>query len=236
MHVPKGFFITLEGGEGSGKSTLLNLIAEKLTLRGLDVVKTREPGGTKLGEMIRNWLLSPAGDYKIGNQAELLLFLAARAQHIEELIRPSLDAGKVVLCDRFNDSTVAYQGAARHLDPKYVQQLCHMICGPTVPQLTLFLDVDPKVGLLRSQKLDKDHAASGKFDRIEAEKIEFHERVHQAFRDLAKREPFRIYRIDANKSKEAVFTEAMRAIDELILLPAQKKGNSEFGIRNSEKK
>lgn len=223
MHVPKGFFITIEGGEGSGKSTLLNQISETLTSRGLEVVKTREPGGTKLGETIRGWLLNPDVDHSIGSQAELLLFLAARAQHIEELIRPSLEAGKVVLCDRFNDSTIAYQGAARNLDTKYVQRLCHMVCGNIEPQLTLFLDVDPKVGLLRSQKLDKEHASSGQFDRIEAEKIEFHERVLEAFRALAKREPFRIYRIDANKTKEAVFKEAMRAIEELILLPAKRK-------------
>ncbi len=220
--ISKGFFITFEGGEGSGKSTLIDQVAETLTARGLNVVKTREPGGTRLGEAIRNLLLSPAADHTIGSQAELLLFLAARSQHIEELIRPSLEVGKVVLCDRFNDSTIAYQGAARNLDTKYVQRLCQMVCSNIEPQLTLFLDVDPKEGLLRSQKLDKEHAVSGKFDRIESEKIEFHERVLGAFRALARKEPFRIYCIDASKSRETVYKEAMRAIDELILLPAKK--------------
>lgn len=126
----KGFFVTLEGGEGAGKSSLVSFLAQLLKERGYEVVVTREPGGTPLGEMIRHWLLTHQDSIQIGDQAELLLFLAARAQHIEEIIKPALEAGKIVLCDRFNDSTVAYQGVARRLDPVYVQQLCDLVCGP----------------------------------------------------------------------------------------------------------
>lgn len=221
----KGHFITLEGGEGSGKSSLLNSLSESLTKAGYSVVKTREPGGTRLGEKIRHWLLNHEVDFPISHQAELLLFLAARAQHIEEVIKPALEAGKIVLCDRFNDSTIAYQGAARGLDMKEVHKLCQTVCGLIEPELTLFLDVDPEVGLDRTHKLEKDQATAGQFDRIEKEKLSFHKRVQDAFRLLARREPLRIYRIDANRSQSDVFAEAMRAIDEFILLPA-KKGRS----------
>lgn len=218
----KGHFITLEGGEGSGKSSLLNCLSDYLTELGYQVVKTREPGGTQLGEKIRDWLLHHDLTFQISHQAELLLFLAARTQHIEEVIKPALVEGKIVLCDRFNDSTIAYQGAARGLDMKEVSKLCHQICAGTEPQLTLFLDVDPDVGLMRTHKLEKEQAVAGQFDRIEKEEIEFHKRVQEAFRWLAKREPLRIYRIDANRSPEHVLKEAIRAIDEFILLPSNK--------------
>lgn len=217
----KGFFITLEGGEGSGKSTLLAQLTDEINKRGYEVVSTREPGGSSLGETVRQWLLHRNGSLHICNEAELLLFLAARAQHIEEVIRPALKAGKVVLCDRFNDSTIAYQGVARGMDLKHVRQLCHLVCQEIEPALTLFLDVDPMQGLLRTKRLTKEHASSGEFDRIEAEKLEFHEKVREAFRAIAKREPFRVYRIDANLPQQHVFKEAVRAIDEMLLLPAQ---------------
>lgn len=225
-HTPpyKGFFITLEGGEGAGKSTLLNQLADHLSAQGYEVLLTREPGGTALGEVIRGWLLGHQASFPISNQAELLLFLAARAQHIEELIKPALKEGKIVLCDRFNDSTIAYQGVARGLDYKYVSKLCHLVCGSVQPQLTLFLDVDPQIGLLRTQKMSKEHAASGHFDRIESQAIDFHQRVREAFRKIARREPLRVYQINANKPQDAVLAEALRAIEELVLLPASQSG------------
>src|SRR5580658_5141815 len=153
----KGFFVTFEGGEGSGKTTLLAQLSDVLTQQGYQVVNTREPGGTPLGETIRHWVLHQDPIKRIGNKAELLLFLAARAQHIEEVILPALQEGKIVLCDRFNDSTVAYQGWARGLGIKYVQKLCRLICGKVIPQLTLFLNVSPEVGLARSCQLHKEH-------------------------------------------------------------------------------
>jgi dTMP kinase len=209
----KGFFITLEGGEGAGKSSLIAYLAQLLKEKDYEVVITREPGGTPLGEMIRHWLLTYQESIYISHQAELLLFLAARAQHIEELIKPSLEAGKVVLCDRFNDSTVAYQGAARDLDFAYVQQLCRLVCGFIQPQLTLFLDVDPEIGLKRTQKLAKEQAASGHFDRIEAQTLQFHRIVQEAFRKIAKQEPDRVLTIDANQPQAAVFKQAVQAIE-----------------------
>jgi dTMP kinase len=223
MHpLSKGFFITLEGGEGSGKSTLLNHLTDFLKHQGYHVITTREPGGTALGETIRNWLLTNHSTFNIGSKAELFLFLAARAQHIEEVIIPALNDGKIVLCDRFNDSTIAYQGAARGLEMKYVQRLCNLVCGDIQPHLTLFLDVDPTIGLVRTQKLSKEHAISGQFDRIESQTLEFHKQVQEAFQKIARREPLRVYKINANQPQSSVFNEAVKAIEELILLPADK--------------
>lgn len=217
-----GYFITLEGGEGSGKTTLLHQLAAFLTQRGYEVLTTREPGGTHLGETIRDWLLHQDPSLSIGHQAELLLFLAARAQHIEEKILPALESGKIVLCDRFNDSTIAYQGAARGLGVKYVKEMCDLVCGDVEPQLTLFLNVTPEVGLSRSRNVHKEHSSSGELDRIESETLTFHKKIQQALELLAKNEPFRIFAIDANKSQQYVFKEAINALEEFILLPNHK--------------
>lgn len=215
----KGRFITLEGGEGSGKTTLLHELAAFLTEHGYDVITTREPGGTHLGEAIRSWLLRQDAGVSIGYKAELLLFLAARAQHIEEKILPALKGGQIVLCDRFNDSTIAYQGGARGLGIEYVRKLCHLICGPITPQLTLFLNVAPEVGLARSKRVHKEHAVSGELDRIESEALSFHSKIQEVLKFLARKEPLRIYTIDANKSQEHVRKEAISALEKLILLP-----------------
>lgn len=222
MKAFRGSFITIEGCEGSGKSTLMNHLAALLTQRGYSVVKTREPGGTPFGKEIRRLLLDGSHSFTICSQAELLLFLSDRSQHIEEVIKPALKQGKIILCDRFNDSTIAYQGAARGLDVEYVQELCRLVCGLVQPQLTLFLDADPQIGLMRTHRLVKEHAAAGKYDRIESEKLDFHLRVQEQFRRLADREPQRMHRIDANQAQSAVREAAMRIVEELILLPASK--------------
>lgn len=214
----RGYFITLEGGEGAGKSTLLAHLAAFFEQKKYTVVVTREPGGTQLGESIRDWLLKKNEAVLIGAKAELLLFLAARAQHIEEVILPALNAGYIVLCDRFNDSTIAYQGGARGLGVKYVKKMCHLICGNIQPQLTLFLNVSPEIGLERACKVQKQQAASGEFDRIEAETLDFHRNIQKTLLSLAKREPLRIYGINANQSCEAVKSEAIVAIEKLLLL------------------
>ena len=206
-------FITFEGGEGAGKSTLIAKLSNELSNRGRQVITTREPGGTKLGDHIRNCLLNPSFGISFGARAELLLFLASRAQHIEEVIRPALRQGKVVLCDRFNDSTIAYQGGGRDLGIEYVQKLCSLVSGDVVPDLTFYLDLDPALGFGRIQKQRQADDKARPDDRLEAEKIEFHHRVRAAFRYLAKHNPERIHILDASTSEEAVFKEALRVVE-----------------------
>lgn len=212
----KSLFITFEGGDGSGKTTLINRIAETLSERGLHIVKTREPGGSPLGEHIRNWLLNKNFTVSIGSKAELLLFLTSRAQHIEEVILPSLEEGKIVLCDRFNDSTIAYQGVARGLGKEYVQSLCDLVCGQVTPHLTFFLDIDPEEGLKRSKRVSKENAASGESDRIESEKLKFHQLVREGMLQLARENPERMYILDASQSVDRVFNAALNRLHSLL--------------------
>jgi len=209
----RGFFITLEGGEGAGKTTLINQIEAALLEKGYAVVKTREPGGSLLSEEIRSLVLCHKEDYKIAPRAELLLFLAARAQHLEEKILPALEQGKIVLCDRFNDSTIVYQGIARQLGQAFVTQLCQHVCGNTQVNLTLLLDIDPAIGLKRVhdayQSKDKEVASQ---DRIELEQIDFHIKIREGFLSLAASEPERMKIIDASLSKSEVLVQALEYI------------------------
>lgn len=214
--VERGKFITLEGGEGAGKSTLLRKLEQELQKRGYAVVTTREPGGTRLGETIRSWLLSQEATSKVDTKAELLLFLAARAQHIDELIKPALAAGKIVICDRFNDSTVAYQGAARGLGTDLVQKYCDLVCQEIVPDITFFLDLDPRLGLKRTRQAQKEYALPGELDRIEAEKLHFHERVRHGMQQLAELHPERIYTIDASQPPTHVFSDVLQKLETLF--------------------
>lgn len=209
-------FITVEGGEGAGKTTLIGKLASTLEAYRWRVVKTREPGGSRLGHFIRQWLLNRDSALPIGYKAELLLFLSARSQHLEELIKPALAQGQIVICDRFNDSTIVYQGLGRGLGMDYVKQLCDIVCENIVPDMTLFLDVDPQVGLMRTRNASKENARQGEVDRIEAERLDFHERVRQGFLSLAKRYPERIHQIDANQSEDAVFRQAKDLVEKKI--------------------
>lgn len=211
-----GVLITFEGGEGAGKSTAMNRLAEALSQQGYSVVKTREPGGSKLGDEIRRLLLNFESQAFIGVRAELLLFLAARAQHIEELIQPALEAGKVVLCDRFNDSTVAYQGIARGIGEDVTRQLCDLATGGIVPDLTIFFDVDPSIGLERTKRTEKENAIAGQIDRIEAEKLEFHNRVLGAFKNMAKQYPKRIRCVDASRSEDEVYWDIFEIVEQCL--------------------
>lgn len=209
-------FITIEGGEGAGKTTLIEKLGAVLKSHGHDIIKTREPGGSRLSDHIRQWLLNRDTDLPIGYKAELLLFLSARAQHLEELIKPALSHGKTVICDRFNDSTIVYQGLGRGLGMDYVKQLCDLVCENIIPNITLFLDVEPQVGLMRTRNASKENAKHGEVDRIEAERLDFHERVRQGFLTLAKHNPERIHVIDANQSEDAVFRDVKKLIEEKI--------------------
>ena len=180
-------FITLEGGEGVGKTTQQALLALQLRQAGYPCLCTREPGGTALGRALREILLH--GD-PLTPLAELFLYAADRAEHVQKCILPALAAGQVVVCDRFTDSTLAYQGYGRGLDLEKIRQLNHLATGGLQPHLTLWLDLPPEAGLARS----------GLAVRLEQERLEFHRRVHQGFQTLAAAEPQRIVRIDAEGS------------------------------------
>lgn len=202
-------FITFEGGEGAGKSTLIDAILEALTARGLAALKTRAPGGTKVGAEIRALLLHKK-ELALTGRAELLLFLADRAQHVKEVIEPALKEGKILLCDRFNDSTIAYQGGARTLGVDKVKELTHFASFGLIPDLTLYLDIDPAIGLKRAAR------AGGGKDRIEEETLAFHQTLREAYLAIAHEEPGRFKRIDASAAPAQVFRQAMEFIDALL--------------------
>lgn len=195
----RGLFVAFEGNEGAGKTTVVAAIAEKLAKKGVEVVVTREPGSTPLGERIRELLLQSnlSQPLKISHKAELLLFLAARAQNLDEVIIPALKRGACVLCDRFNDSTIAYQGWARGIGLKEVEKLCQFVCEDTLPDLTFFLSVDPRLGLERARRL-------GAFDRMESEAAEFHARVQDGFHQIDALHPDHFTFIDAGQNVDSV--------------------------------
>ncbi len=200
----RGLFITFEGVEGCGKSTQIARLRDHLESRGLPVVVTREPGGAAISEAIRAILLDPAHT-EMAPMTELLLYAAARAQHVAERIRPALDNGEIVLCDRFADSTTAYQGAARHLDGSFLRTLHEAATGGLWPDLTILIDVPVEIGLERA-------ARARRSDRIEQESLAFHERVRQGFLDLAAREPERVRIVDGTAAPD----EVGRAIGALV--------------------
>jgi dTMP kinase len=187
-----GLFITFEGIEGVGKSTQIELLADRLKTWGAPVTLTREPGGTALGNEIRSLLLSNQHD-AMTHMTELLLLFAARAQHLEQVVFPALRAGYYVLCDRFTDATYAYQGAGRGLSVDTIRQLEHLVQADFRPDYTIILDAPPQLGLERAKK-------RGHLDRIEQEKIDFFERVRQAYLSRAAEIPSRYHVIDATQS------------------------------------
>jgi dTMP kinase len=202
-----GRLITLEGGEGAGKSTVMDAVRERLASRGIDVVVTREPGGTVLGEAVRELVLDPSRR-NLSAESELLLMFAARAQLVRELIRPALDAGQWVLSDRFTDASYAYQGAGRGQPEARIADLERWAAGIT-PDLTLLLDLPIAQGLARA-------GGRGKSDRIELESNDFFERVRAAYRARAAAEPKRFRVIDATQSIDDVRAAACRAIDAFV--------------------
>ncbi len=199
-------FITFEGGEGAGKTTLIDALYLYLQQRGLSVLKTRAPGGTAVGAGIRELLLH-TDKTSLDKRCELLLFLADRAQHVEEVILPSLQRGKTVLCDRYNDSTLAYQGGARGFPLPYLKQLLSFACQDLKPDLTFYLDLDPQLGFERAQK------AGFVKDRIESETLSFHQKIRAAFQQMALEEPDRMVLLDASKPAPEVFALAKERLD-----------------------
>ena len=189
-------FISFEGIEGSGKSTAQRLLAEHLQGLGHDPLLTREPGGCLLGRSLRPILLD-ARTRGLSTRAELYLFLADRAQHVAEVIRPALEAGQPVLCDRYVDSTLAYQGYGRGLDPERLRRINDMATGGLMPDLTLLLDLPVHCGLERAGLRNRQEGTVLSEGRFDAESLEFHERVRQGYRNLAAEEPERFAIIDA---------------------------------------
>ena len=203
-------FITLEGIEGSGKTTQIRRLVEFLEDKGVDCVTTRQPGGTQIGENIRSILLDPANS-ALEPLAELLLYMADRAQHINELIRPALKNGKTVVCDRYFDATMVYQGFARGLSIELIGKLHQLLFDDLKPDVTLLLDLSPQVGLERAWQQLNNGQRSGDESRFEAEAVAFHEKVRAGYLELARLEPDRFRIIDAAQTQNEVFA-AMRKI------------------------
>jgi dTMP kinase len=194
----RGLFITLEGVEGSGKSTQIRLIAEVLIQAGHRVLQTREPGGTAIAEAIRQILLTVSSDEPVTPETEALLIFAARCQHVTHLIMPALRQGTVVLCDRFSDSTFAYQGFARDLDLQWLRAANKVATGGLTPDLTLVLDLPVSVGLARRR------ADRGQQNRLDRETERFHQKVRRGFLALASEEPGRMTIVNANRPAQEV--------------------------------
>lgn len=201
----KGLFITFEGADGSGKTTQLNNIKSFLEEKGFDVVVTREPGALEIGQKIRNILLHHDG--VVADRCEMFLFLADRAQHIETFIKPSIEQGKIVLCDRHTDSTIAYQGYGRGQDIKLLNELNAIAVNSIKPDLTLVFDVSTEVA--------QERVGSEK-DRMESAGIEFHKKVRNGYLELQKQEPDRIKLVNANNSIEQVFEDTKEIVTKLL--------------------
>ena len=204
-------FITLEGIEGSGKTTQIDRLAEFFTDRGMAFVTTRQPGGTVIGENIRSILLNPE-NHTLEPLTELLLYLADRAQHINEIIRPALAAGKTIICDRYFDATVVYQGFARGLNVELLLELHRILFENLKPDVTLLLDLAPQQGLERAWQQLSSGQRAGRESRFENETLAFHKKVRAGYLELAKLEPQRFRIIDAGQSADHVFAEIRKTL------------------------
>lgn len=209
-----GAFVTFEGIEGSGKSTQIALLRDHLVRDGRTVVLTREPGGTSIGDQIRKVLLDPANK-GMDPTAELLLYAASRSQHLREVILPALEKGAVVLCDRFSDATLAYQGYGRGLSIATIGDLDRIVTAGLRPHLTVLLDIDAKagVGRARGRNAERNLQAEARFEN---EAIEFHTRVRNGYLALAKAEADRFRLVDAGGTPEAIHTEVRKIVDKLL--------------------
>lgn len=206
-------FITFEGGEGSGKSTQIQKLKDALIQEGFEVELTREPGGTLIGDQIRKILLD-SQNMNMVPLCEMLLYWAGRAQHIEEKIKPWLNSGKIVLCDRFVDSTVVYQGYARHLDKNVIHKLQDLVCADFKPDLTVLIDINVEEGLRRARH--RMQGMQDKEDRFENEVVEFHHRVQMGFLDLAQKNPERIVLVNGEQERDVLHREILAHVLERI--------------------
>jgi len=205
----KGTFVTFEGGEGSGKSTHIEHIVARLRKEGQSVILAREPGGTELGERIRHVLQYDKQSVSMTPETELLLFCASRAQLVREVILPAIKRGQIAICDRFFDSTTVYQGVGRQLDPKKVAAINAFAIDGCLPDLTLVIDLDPRVGLERVRGREL-------FDRMENQSLRFYQRVRRGYLDLAKREPKRVKVIDGSQSIETISNQIWELIQNVL--------------------
>lgn len=206
----KGYFITFEGGEGAGKTTVLKKVKEDLEQRGIEVLATREPGGIKIAENIRSVILDKANTM-MDERTEALLYAAARRQHLIEKVIPALERGAVVLCDRFIDSSLAYQGYARGIDIQDILTINKFAIEHVMPQLTLYFDLCPEIGLARVKSDD-----SREINRLDLEKMEFHKRVREGYLKLLHTYPERIKFINAEQDINAVSVDSLTIINQVI--------------------
>lgn len=191
-----GLFITMEGPDGAGKTTQIDLLRDYLSGKGYDIIVCREPGGTPISEAVRQVILNK--DFtEMGNMTELLLYAAARAQLMEEVIRPALLEGKIVICDRFVESSAVYQGIGRNMGIDLVYQVNQFAIGDTVPDLTIMIDLNAEIGISRKKKQTE-------LDRMEREALDFHERVVDGYRQLSQLFPERIYKVDGSRTIEEI--------------------------------
>lgn len=204
----RGYFITIEGPDGAGKSTLVRGLASCLKNAGYDVLQTREPGGTAISDKIRQILLDPENS-GMSVKTEILLYAASRAQHVEELIIPATGAGKIVLCDRYIDSSIAYQGYGREMEIEFVKFINQWATGYLEPDLTILLDLKPEVGLSRVNKSGIRNS-----DRLEQESLEFHRRVWEGYRRIAAENPHRVRIVNAEGKAEETFAQAKKVLEE----------------------
>ncbi|PGS49515.1 dTMP kinase [Bacillus sp. AFS041924] len=206
----KSLFITFEGPEGAGKTTIIHMVSEELRNRGVNFISTREPGGIRIAESIRNIILNTE-NVEMDKRTEALLYAAARRQHLAEKVIPALEEGKIVLCDRFVDSSLAYQGVGRGIGIDEIYNINQFAIDGLMPDLTIYFDLDPKIGLKRVHQADEREV-----NRLDLEELDFHLKVQSGYAEIMKREPGRFKKIDASNSINQVFTDTLEVILEKI--------------------
>ena len=220
MSVHRGQFITFEGIDGSGKTTQLGMLAERLRARKIAMTTAQEPGGTPVGVAIRRILLDSATS-RLSPIAELLLYFASRAQNLKEVIRPALEAGRVVLCDRYVDASSAYQGGGRGLGLRVVSELERIACGGFEPNLTFLLDIEPATSVARALERNRSGEAAGRQDesRFEREAPEFFERVRREYLDIAAREPGRVVVVNGERDPQVIHADIWQQAKRRLAIP-----------------